>query len=623
MCGIAGFVAPPGLLADRGVLEGMVGTLAHRGPDTFGYRLDGPAALGIARLRVIDLVTGDQPISNEDGAVSVILNGEIYGYGALRADLERAGHRFTTASDTEVIVHAWEEYGEHCLDHLNGMFGFAVWDRRRDVLFVARDRMGEKPMYYTNVGGWFVFGSELRAVLAHPHVGRGLDPEGFARYLAYDFVPDPHSIVRDVHKLPPGHALTVSDGKVRVERYWELPSRPEQRDEATWRREIVSRLDEAVSLRLVSDVPLGCFLSGGIDSSAVAASAARLKPGLRTFSVGYAERSHDERRFARLAAERLGTVHDELLVSALDVLPVLERLGALLDEPIADMSFVPLYLLSRFARREVTVALTGDGGDELFGGYPAMAADWWHRGFGRLPGVARRGLARLADVPLAPEPLRVFLGALAYAPDARNQALLGGLPPERLAALLSPDARAALVGFDPYRDIDAAMAGCVSDDPAARLIHRYCKLYMAGQNLANADRASMAVGLELRAPFLDHTFVEFVSRIPAALRLEGLTRLKRLLKSALADRLPSEILERGKQGFGVPFGAWFRGPLAATLDDALAPARLEAQGLFDVRAVRRLVTEHLSGRRDHVRTLWSLYTFERWAAEHLGGGRLI
>src|SRR5204862_1227725 len=609
MCGIAGFVAPPGVRADRTMLERMVGTLALGGSATFGYHGDGPAAVGIGRLRVIDLVTGDQPIGNEDGTVHAALNGEVYGFAALRAHLERAGHRFRTASDTEVIVHAWEEYGEHCPEHLNGMFGFALWDRRRQVLFLARDRMGEKPLYYAKVDGWFVFGSELRAVLAHPHVGRALDPEGLARHLAYDFVPGPHTIARGVHKLPPGHALTAGDGKVRVERYWELPSRPEDGDETTWRREIVRRLDDAVALRLVSDVPLGCFLSGGIDSTAVAASAVRQKPGLRTFSVGYAERSHDERGFARLAAERLGTVHEELLVSAADVAPVLERLGVLLDEPISDMSFVPLHLLSRFARRKVTVALTGDGGDELFGGYPAMAADWWHRACGRLPQVARRGLVWLGDVPLAPEPLRMFLGALAYAPDARNQALLGGLPPERLAALVSPAARAALVGFDPYADIDAALAGCASEDPSARLLHRYCKLYMAGQNLANADRASMAVGLELRAPFLDHTFVEFVSRIPARLRLEGLTRLKRLLKSALVDRLPPEILARGKQGFGVPFGEWFRGPLAGTLDDTLAPDRLASEGLFDVRAVRHLVAEHLSGRRDHARTLWSLYTF--------------
>ena len=623
MCGIAGFLAPAGVRADPAVLDRMVRTLAHRGPDAFGTHVDGPAALGIARLRVIDLVTGDQPIGNEDGTVQVTLNGEIYGYAALRTELERAGHRFRTASDTEVIVHAWEEYGEHCPDHLNGMFGFAVWDARREMLFVARDRMGEKPLYYATVDGWFIFGSELRAVLAHPRVSRMLDPAGLARYLAYDFVPDPHTIVRGVHKLPPGHALIASDGKVRVDRYWELPARAEDGDEAMWRRDIVRRLDDAIALRLVSDVPLGCFLSGGIDSTAVAASAVRQKPGLRTFSVGYAERSHDERGFARLAAERLGTVHEELLVSAVDVRPVLDRLGALLDEPISDMSFVPMYLLSRFARRAVTVALTGDGGDELFGGYPSMAADWWHRGFGRLPAVARHGLARVADVPLAPEPLRMFLGALAYAPEARNQALLGGLPPARLATLLSPAMRAALVGFDPYGDIDAALAGCASDNPEARLIHRYCKLYMAGQNLANADRASMAVGLELRAPFLDHTFVEFVSRIPAGLRLEGLTRLKRLLKSALAERLPREILERGKQGFGVPFGAWFRHSLADMLDDTLAPDRLHTQGAFDVRAVRRLVDEHLSGRRDHARALWSLFTFERWAADHLGGGPLV
>src|SRR3989442_1599051 len=316
MCGIAGFLAPTGVRADRAMLERMVRTLAHRGPDTFGFHVDGPAALGIARLRVIDLVTADQPIANEAGAVHVALNGEIYGFAALRASLERAGHRFRTASDTEVIVHAWEEYGEHCPDHLNGMFGFAVWDRRREVLFLARDRMGEKPLYYAKVDGWFVFGSELRAVLAHPHVGRALDPEGLARYLAYDFVPNPHTIVRGVRKLPPGHALSAGDGKVRVERYWELPSRPDEGDEPTWRREIVRRLDEAVSLRLVSDVPLGCFLSGGIDSTAVAASAARLKPGLRTFSVGYAERSHDERGYARLAPERLRTLHEELLGSA-------------------------------------------------------------------------------------------------------------------------------------------------------------------------------------------------------------------------------------------------------------------------------------------------------------------
>jgi asparagine synthase (glutamine-hydrolysing) len=621
MCGIAGFLAPPGQRADRAILERMVGTLGHRGPDAFGYHVDDRAALGVARLRVIDLVTGDQPIGNEDASVHVALNGEIYGFAALREALRAAGHRFRTAADTEVVAHAWEAYGEHCPDHFNGMFGLAVWDRRRETLFLARDRMGEKPLYWASVDGWLVFGSELRAVLAHPAVGARLDVQGLSRYLAYDFVPDPHSIVSGVSKLPPGSTLTVTEDKRVVNRYWELPSRPDASvDEATWKREIVRRLDDAVRLRLVSDVPVGCFLSGGIDSTAIAASAARQKPGLRTFSVGYAEREHDERGFARLAAARLGTVHEELLVSADDAAAVLERVGTLLDEPIADMSFVPLYLLSRAARGRVTVALTGDGADELFGGYPAMAADWWHGLFARLPRIAQRAMARLAEY--GPEPLKLFAGAFAHSAEARNQALLGGMAPERLTRLLSTRARAALTGFQPYGDIEAALAGCASTEREARLIHRYCRLYLAGQNLANADRASMAVGLELRAPFLDHTFVEFVGRIPAPLRLEGLTRLKRLLKAAVAERLPPEILARGKKGFGAPFAVWFRGPLAPLLRETLAPARIEAAGVFDPVAVRRLVDEHLAG-RDHARALWALFVFERWRAHHLGAGPLV
>jgi len=615
MCGIAGFLAPAGQPAERIVLERMVQTLAHRGPDSFGYRVDGRAALGVARLRVIDLVNGDQPIGNEDDSVHVALNGEIYGFAALRERLRTAGHRFRTAADTEVIAHAWEAYGEDCPDHFNGMFGLAVWDQRRQMLFLARDRMGEKPLYWTEANGWLVFGSELRAVLAHPAVARALDLEGLARYLAYDFVPDPHSIVRGVSKLAPGCTLTVSEGKRVQRRYWELPSRAEgDLDEATWKREIVRRLDDAVALRLVSDVPVGCYLSGGIDSTAIVASAARQVRLLRTFSVGYAERRHDERGFARLAAMRLGTVHDELLVTAADAGGVVERLGELLDEPIADMSFVPLYLLSRAARGQVTVALTGDGGDELFGGYPTMAADWWHRQFARLPRAMRRGLAHLAEH--TSEPLRRFARALEYAPEARNQALLGGLPPESLRPLLSARVREALTDFEPYADVRAALAGCASADPEARLIHRYCKLYLAGQNLANADRASMAVGLELRAPFLDHTFVEFVSRIPAAQRLEGLWRLKRLLKAALAERLPPEVLARGKQGFGVPLGDWLRGPLVSLLRETLAPGPLEAAGLFDAVAVRRLVDEHLAG-RDRGRVVWSLLVFERWRRHHM------
>ena len=622
MCGIAGFIAPAGARADRRVLERMVAALRHRGPDAVGYRIDGRVALGAARLRVIDLETGDQPIANEDASVHVVQNGEIYNFRVLQRDLTARGHRFATRSDTEAIVHAWEEYGEHCVDHLNGMFAFALWDSNREQLLLARDRMGEKPLYYTATGGWIVFASELHSVLAHPAVSRELDLHAVSRYLAYDFVPAPYSMIRGVAKLPPGHALTVTHDKIATRQYWDIPFRPDPTvDAPTWRNEIARRLDEAVRLRMASDVPLGCFLSGGIDSTAVTATAAKQRAGIRTFSVGYAEARFDERPFARIVAARYGTQHEELIVSATDAGALLPRLGALLDEPLADMSFVPLYLLAHAARRSVTVALTGDGGDELFAGYPTMAADWWHRLFDRLPGSVRGTLEFAArGIPGVPEGLREFLRVLSYRPEARNQALLGGLAAERHRCLLASGVRAALAEFEPYLDIEETLADCPTEDVTARLIYRYCKLYLAGQNLPNADRASMAASLELRAPLLDHTFVEFVGRIPSPLRAQGFLGLKRLFKEAMTDRLPPEILGRGKQGFCVPFGAWFRGPLAGTLAEVLAPDRLRAGGVLDAEAVGRLVVEHVSGARDHRRILWALLVFESWRAHHFGTG---
>lgn len=622
MCGIAGFVAPPGVRADRGVLERMVQSLRHRGPDTFGYHVSGRAALGIARLRVIDLETGDQPVSTEDGSITVVLNGEIYDFEAHRTALAARGHRLRSRSDTEVIAHTWEDVGERVPERLNGMFAFALWDQHRERLFLARDRMGEKPLYYAAVAGWVVFASELRALIAHPVVSTRLDLEGVARYLAYEYVPDPHSILLGVAKLPPAHFLRASDGGVELRRYWDILFRPEPAvDEQAWHEELAWRFDRSVAARLVSDVPVGCFVSGGIDSTLVAGTAARLRSGIRTFSVGYDGVPQDERRYARIVAEHFATQHEEVVVSAADAGRVIERLGSLLDEPLADMSFVPLHILSCAARRSVTVALTGDGGDELFAGYPSMAADRWHRGFARLPqrllGVLQRGAMAL---PETATPLRDFLAAVDYGPDARNQALIGGLPPPRLAMLLSRDARARLTGFNPYGDIDSLLTACTAKDATDRLIYRYCKHYLAGLNLVNADRASMATGLELRAPFLDHTFVEFLGRIPSRFKLSGFRDLKGLLKRALADRLPPAILRRGKQGFGVPFGKWFRGPLAGILREVLSPDRMRRSGLLDADAVWRLVNEHIEGTRDHDSVLWSLFAFELWRLEYLPSG---
>jgi asparagine synthase (glutamine-hydrolysing) len=593
----------------------MVATLRHRGPDSTGCYVDGPVALGVARLRIIDLAGGDQPVGGEDGQVQVVLNGEIYNFPALRRELTTRGHRFTTAGDTEVIAHAWEEAGEGALEDFNGMFAFALWDRRRRTLFLARDRMGEKPLYWASAERWLVFGSELRAVLAHPAVEGRLSVEGVARYLAFDYVPDPHTIVHGVSKLSPAHALTAADGKVRVQRYWDVPFDPDaHRRPAAWHEELRARLDAAVRLRLTSDVPLGCFLSGGIDSTAIAATAARQRPGLPTFSVGFAEARHDEREFARLVAGRIGAQHHELEVSAADAAAVLPQLGRLLDEPIADMSFVPLYLLARAARPHVTVALTGDGGDELFAGYPSLAAEGWQERFAALPTALRRALLAGERVERLPGPLREFLGSLRYRRSVRNQILVGGLAPHRYQRLLAAEAQATLARFDPYADIDETMQACPIRDPIARAIYRYCKTYLAGQNLANADRASMATGLELRAPFLDHTFVELTGRIPSKLKLRGLGDLKAFMKAALADRLPREIRKRGKHGFTAPFGQWFRGPLREWVEDLLAPTRLAGE-LFDVVAVRALVGHHLAGRADHAKLLWALLVLQAWRAE--------
>jgi asparagine synthase (glutamine-hydrolysing) len=617
MCGIAGFLAPAGERADATVLERMVATLRHRGPDAVGYDVDGPMALGVARLRIMDLETGDQPIANEDGAVTVVLNGEIYDLEGRRAALIAHGHHFRSRSDTEIIAHAWEDREERCLADLNGMFAFAVWDRRRRQLFLARDRMGEKPLYYVATKGWLVFASELRALLAHPIVPRQLDLEGFARYLAYDYVPDPHAILAGVSKLPPAHFLLATGGTVSVRQYWEIPFAPEPGvDLRGWHSEIADNFDRAVERRLAGDVPVGCFVSGGIDSSVVAATASQYRPGLPTFSVGYAGSRHDERAYARVTADYCGTHHEELVVSPQDAGEVLSHLGRLLDEPLADMSFVPLYLLSRAARGTITVALTGDGGDELFGGYPTMAAEWWQRAVVSLPDGARAIMGRLGAHVAPGIPLGRFLEAATLPSEVGNQTLVGGLSPRRRALVLSRDVRARLGNFDPYADIGHVLARCPTSDATARMLYRYCKFYLAGQNLVNADRASMASGLELRAPFLDHTLVELMGRIPPALKMTGFRGLKRLLKGALDHRLPPQVKRRAKQGFGVPFGEWLRGPLAGFLQDALAPERLRAGGLFDPVEVGRMVHDHVAGVRDHRNALWSILVFELWRREY-------
>jgi len=609
----------------------MADALRHRGPDSEGFYVDAFFALGVRRLSVIDLETGDQPISNETSTVWGALNGEIYNFQELRDDLQRLGHRFRTRSDTEVVVHAYEEWGEDCVRHLDGMFALAVWDGEQHTLLLARDRMGEKPLYYHAGPDAFVFGSELRALLEHPAVPRELSFESLTRYLSFEYVPAPHSIFTGIEKLPPGHLLTVSPtGKPRVVSYWDLSFVPDASlDTDEWAQALTQQLERSVRRQLNSDVPLGLFLSGGIDSSAITAIAAQVsgRRAIKTFSLGFAEASYDERTFARTVAHHCCTEHTEIEFSAEDAARLLERVGDLLDEPLVDSSFLPLYWLSRAARQTVTVVLSGDGGDELFCGYPTFLADRGARWAQRLPQWVQNGAARAVS-RLAPSSrygsveflLKQFFRGLPFSPEVRTQLLLGGLAPSERLALFSEVLRAACGKFEPYEELAAAVGQAPKLAPIDRLIYQHCKFYLAGQNLVAVDRASMASGLEVRAPFLDRALVELAGRIPSQLKLAG-WQTKYILKRAIRDLLPQAILARRKQGFGVPIGLWLRGPLRRALEERLAPERVAFHGLFDPDVTARLVGEHLMGRRDHRKVLWALLMFDAWRERYLPNAR--
>jgi len=628
MCGIAGFLTDRVIPDARRTLQRMTRSLRHRGPDDEGAYLDDFSALGVCRLSIIDLETGHQPIANEDGTIWVVHNGEIYNFQALRDQLECRGHRFRTQSDTEVIVHAYEEYGEDCASALDGMFAFAIWDVRQRTLLLARDRMGEKPLYYHAGSNAFVFGSELRALLEHPAVPRALSLSSLHRYLSFEYVPAPHSILEGIHKLPPGHQLTMSPGgKPRVVQYWDLAFAPDESlgpDE--WATSLRQELERSVRRQLASDVPLGVFLSGGVDSSAIAAIATKVGGrAIKTFSLGFAEASYDERRFARIVSRHCGTDHTEVEFSPKDAIRLLDRAGDLLDEPLVDGSFLPLVQLSQAARQAVGVVLSGDGGDELFCGYPTFLAErgvQWARRWPRwLQRAAERGVARLspsARYGSAKFLLKQFVRGLPFPRAERTQLLLGGLTALERSALLAPGPSS--VDVEPYEDLATIADVTRTYSPIDQLIYQHCKFYLAGQNLVAVDRASMACGLEVRAPFLDRPVVELVSRIPSQLKVAG-WQTKAILKRALRGLIPDPILARRKQGFGVPIGQWLRGPLRDALAERLASVRVARVGLFNPETVTRLMAEHLGGTGDHWKVLWALLIFDAWRERYLPGDR--
>jgi len=632
MCGLCGVLNFDGQApVDREGLAAMTATLQNRGPDDLGYYLSGPVGLGHRRLSIIDLETGHQPLGNEDGSVWIVYNGELYNYPEIRANLEKAGHRFATSSDTEVIVHAYEEYGADCLKAMNGMFAFAIWDNNRHRLLLARDRLGIKPLYYARLPHCLLFGSELKALLAHPDFERRLDLAALNLYLSLEYVPSPHSIFKGVNKLPPGHFLLVEGSDVRLERYWDLrldKSEPRStRTLAECTAEVRQLLYDAVEMELIADVPVGVLLSGGIDSSAVAAMMTRASSRpVPSFSVAFDDPSFDESAHARLVARHLGTEHHEFRLSADAALQTLPEIVASLDEPLGDSSIIPTYCLSRFTKEHVKVALGGDGGDELFGGYSTLQAHRLADYYQWLAPAWLRGLVEpwvLEKLPVSFDNLsfdfkmRRFLRDYSLPPVVRHHRWLGSFTPEEKVRLLGP-----MMGENHGGVVDLVESHAHeahTGDPLNQVLYCDLKLYLEGDILVKVDRASMANSLEVRVPLLNRLLVEYAAHLPHNFKLHGFTT-KFLLREALKGILPESILTRGKKGFNAPVAKWFAGPLKSLLEDLLSAGHLKRQGLFQPDYVATLIREHQARHRDHRKLLWTLVAFQMWYENWMGQG---
>ena len=626
MCGICGIVNVRSAEPAAESLERMCAAMVHRGPDDQGM-VRGPGyGLAMRRLSIIDVVGGQQPVHNENRTIWAVLNGEIYNYRELRSELLAHDHTLSSLSDTEVLVHAYEEWGDDTLQRLNGMFAFAIWDARTRRLLLARDRIGIKPLYYCLEGDRLAFASELRALLAANVVTPEVDLAALDQYLALEYVPSPRSILRGVHKLPPGHTLTwrQEHGPSHLRQYWDVDlAKSEGPAEAVTLDEQADRLRgvlmESVRKELVSDVPIGVFLSGGIDSSAVAAAMAELMPGnVNSFSIGFTDPSFDESTHARAVAHHLRTNHHEMLLQPAMLADLVPTVTSRMDEPLADASIVPTYLLSRFARQHVKVALGGDGGDELFAGYPTLQAHRLAAIYCRLPSPLRlRLIAPLVDrMPVSFDNLSLdftakrFVHAATLAPGQRHVQWMGAFTVEERARLLSGDAQAVLAS-ETANLVDSHATRQELHDPINRLLYLDMKTYLEGDILVKLDRASMMASLEARVPLLNHDFVEHVTSLPRDLKLRGL-RSKYLFRRALRGVLPQAILARKKKGFGMPVAKWLRGPLREPLLAALAPDKIKREGFFEHAIVRRMLDDHFSGRRDNRKQLWTLFVFERW-----------
>ncbi len=624
MCGIHGLYQLDGTPVEPRWLTAMGDVTAHRGPDDEGQHIDGACGIAMRRLSIIDLAGGHQPISTADGALTIVCNGEIYNFRELRTELLALGHVFRTGSDSEVLLHGYAAWGDEVVQRLNGMFDFALWDARRRRLLIGRDRLGIKPLYVMQDGRRLAFATEAKALLQLPGARTALNRAALADYLHLGYVPAPLSIFEGIRKLPPATLLAVEDGRVREWRWWRMPAAVDRGvSEAEWVERIRTGIDRSVQMQMVSDVPIGAFLSGGVDSSAVVASMARhSNRPIRTYAIGFeggtAEQLYNELPYARRVAELFGTEHHEIVVKP-DVVGLLPRLVWHMDEPIADSAFITTYLVSEFARRDVKVILSGVGGDELFGGYRRYLGGHYAQRFNALPGWARRvASATAARLPAdrhnkwlnVARLAKGFIASAEMHPDARYRSYLQVLSRQTVAGLLLAE---------PPADDDrlaVAFAGAGVDDELNRLLTIDAETQLPDDLLLLTDKMSMAVSLECRVPLLDHELVELAATIPGALKTKD-GRLKHLMKAALVPTLPDDILHRAKRGFGTPMGAWLKKELLAVVRELLSPAVVRSRGLFRPEAVAALMADHEAGRSDGTDPLLALLNLEVWSRVYL------
>ncbi len=625
MCGICGILNfNRDEKVDESVVRQMCKVISHRGPDDEGVYVQENVGIGMRRLSIIDLSGGHQPICNEDGTAWIVFNGEIYNYQSVRAELIQKGHRFTTNSDTETILHAFEEYGEACPEKLNGMFAFAIWDDRNKRLFIARDRLGIKPLYYYLDENCFIFGSELKSILQVKKVPRNVNPVALDKFLTFEYIPAPISIFKDIHKLRQGHTLLWDKGRINIRSYWDLTyDVPKKTSEAEICEELTDILQDAVKIRLMSEVPLGAFLSGGIDSSTVVALMSRvMTQPVKTFSIGFEDATYNELKYARIIAEKFKTEHHEFILkpNAVDLTEKLVK--NYVDEPFGDFSLFPTYLVSKMARDYVTVVLSGDGGDELFAGYDTYIANQMARSYDSIPRILRKQVIEklVAKIPPTEKKkglinrIKRFVEGAALPPDLQHVRWMIFLSEAEKNMLYSRDLMKQLNPAEYYdfiRGYFKAMSAC---SPLDQQQFVDIKTYMVDDILVKVDRMSMATSLEARVPFIDYRVVEYTTKIPGMLKLAGLNhqKTKYILKKAMEKFLPFEILYRGKEGFSIPIKNWLKTDLKPLMMEVLSPENIKAEGFFNPGYVEQLKREHLNNVQNHSHRLWALMMFGIW-----------